>query len=348
MLDNFKPAMSESTSIFLLVGAIFLISSIALDVSEINFIVLTLFLYWSIANHFLAIFSKTESIRPYARGGLWSFLLYVIISLTLFVGFAAVSVYLLLMNDLDSFKDFLLESPFPKIFTGFWIILIIIWLIIILYKKSKAEKESGKLSKEGTYQVECFCKNCNSSQKLNVPIGIPFTDYPCPNCKILALYRKKDEGANGKESLAPSHTEESTELRCYRNNVFVWYLLWIVILLVPTVIFLYCRDLFGFWFAQSANLLFCLAATFWGTAYRAKWVGRDSKSKSVNDLKSAYRFKYPFLNIAIASLVFAYLTSQQLKFDWLFYFYAFPYSFFLSVIGYGLFAKIDELLGKIK
>ena len=292
----------------------------------------------AIANHFLATFSKIESFRPYARGTWAQFLLYVIISSLLFLGLVIVTITLLLSGKLY-FHWFL-------VVVILWFISLIVWITNIYWKKRKAEKESGTLGKSNdTYSRKRFCHNCLTEMEIYIPTGIPFRDYPCSVCKVLGFQEEKNEATLQKNSLQNDNAQGDGELKEYRDKIFLWYVLWVIVFLIPAFILWYCGEgLVEFWFIQLANLLFCLSAAFWGTAYRAKWVGKDSKGKNLPDhLQPAYRFKYPLLNIAIASLVFAYLTNQQLKFDWLFYLFAFPMSYFLSVIGYGIFAIVNEL-----
>ena len=44
-----------------------------------------------------------------------------------------------------------------------------------------------------TYSAECECTNCGWSGTLEIPKGTAIDEMECPECKVVALAKKKEE-----------------------------------------------------------------------------------------------------------------------------------------------------------
>jgi len=45
-----------------------------------------------------------------------------------------------------------------------------------------------------TYSVECECVNCGWTGFIDIPKGTPVGKVECPECKVVALSKKKEQG----------------------------------------------------------------------------------------------------------------------------------------------------------
>lgn len=140
--EVFKTAMGESTSLFVLVfSGVLVISSITAH-AEVKIVLASfLTLFYAVINHYLAVFSKLESYRTYARGKV-TFPLYVFISLLLFVGWVKLSTEVLLTVDIELLRNIFKVRPFS--FFWIWFVLLVtlyvVWLSIIVYSRNKEEQ----------------------------------------------------------------------------------------------------------------------------------------------------------------------------------------------------------------
>jgi len=85
------------------------------------------------------------------------------------------------------------------------LILTILWLICMFYKKWISEKDIG-----GTYKAKYICKNCGGEEKeVEIPKKIPHWDYPCPDCGLYELKKRDDDN---------HHKCETTVINNYIKN----------------------------------------------------------------------------------------------------------------------------------
>jgi len=183
--------LQQSTALaFLILGAIFVIFSI--QYGEEQFILLSLFIFfYAFIAYRIRVISKKEVWGDYAVGNNWGAGLYFLIDWLLFIGWIAGSIFLL-TDYLENYRSVFLWTM--VISFGLALAFFVAWIIKMFYTKHKIEKINCEQPNETKcYEVECCCKNCDLERKVKIPRRIRVIDFPCPECKVGGVLRKKKE-----------------------------------------------------------------------------------------------------------------------------------------------------------
>lgn len=183
---------------FLIFSGIFVIFSIGYA-KEYTSIAFFTFFYAFIVYR-IVILRKTEIWGDYAVGDNFGALLYFLIEWLFFIGWIAGLVLLLtdvnLVNLFGDYRHIFLSKFFVVVLT-LASTTFVAWIVLIYWRKIGHEKiKCGQRNEAKCYEVECCCKNCDLNKKVKIPKKMRVENFPCPECEVSGVLRKKGDCKN--------------------------------------------------------------------------------------------------------------------------------------------------------
>lgn len=172
---------------FLIFSGLLVVISMLWAKEYIGIVFFTLF--YALIAHYLTALRRHESLGQYAVGKhKEQIILFILLNIFLFVWWST-GTWAMLFNlgPIKFCSPPSLDLPCVSSYAiTVALILLAIWTSIFFYKIFRGDQQQGKEEIE-SYKVNRSCKNCDNKIEVDIPKGVSFGNYPCPNCGVTAL-----------------------------------------------------------------------------------------------------------------------------------------------------------------